>query len=50
MSLEGSPNEGRLKPRRTSRREIADLMSVASTSLGDAQADQLSLDGRFNCA
>ncbi len=50
MSLESLLNEDRLQRRATSRQEIADLMSVASRSLCDAQVEQLSLDGRFNCA
>jgi hypothetical protein len=36
--------------RATSKQEIAGLLDVASRNLGDAQVEQLSLDGRFNCA
>lgn len=50
MILQSLLDEGRLERRASSRREIGDLMEVASRSLGDAQIPQLSMDGRFNCA
>ena len=50
MSLQELLNEGKLEPTATSKREIQDLMEVASRSLSDAMVEQLSQDGRFNCA
>jgi len=50
MSLKDLLEEGRLEQRATSKQEILDLLNVAERSLGDAAIEQVSLDGRFNCA
>lgn len=50
MSLNSFLAENRLETRATSKQEIAGLLDVAFRCLGDAQVEQLSLDGRFNCA
>jgi hypothetical protein len=50
MSLNELLEQDRLEQKASSRREIRDLLSVADRSLGDAAIEQLSLDGRFNCA
>jgi uncharacterized protein (UPF0332 family) len=41
---------GDLRPHRTSRREIADLLALAERDLSDAQVAALSLDRRFATA
>lgn len=50
MGLQQLLDEGRLERRHTSKDEIQSLLMVAERNLGDAMVEQLSVDGRFNCA
>ena len=50
MSLDELRDRGLLKPHRTSRQEIADLMSIVEVGLSDARAETISLDRRFSAA
>lgn len=50
MRLQQLLDEGRLERRATSKDEIQSLLMVAERNLSDAKVEQLSIDGRFNCA
>ena len=50
MTLNELLNDGKLKPHRTSAREISDLLKVAERDLADAGVSGLSTDRRFAIA
>ena len=50
MSFQRLLSEGRMRPHRTSAKEIADLCEVADRDLADAAVPQLSTDRRFATA
>lgn len=41
---------GKLRPHKTSRREVSDLLRLAERNLSDAQVEGVSADGRFRFA
>ncbi len=50
MSLQDWLSEGRLKPHKTSRREIEQLLAVFERDMADAQAEEVSDDRKFTTA
>jgi len=50
MSLQSLLADGRIRPHRSSVREVADLLRVVERDLADASVTQLSTDRRFATA
>jgi hypothetical protein len=50
MSLNELLNEGRLKPHKTSAREVADLFRIIDRDIADAGIKEISADRRFATA
>jgi hypothetical protein len=50
MTLNDLRRQGRLRPHKTSRKEVDDLLRLAERDLGDAQVPGVSTDRRFMIA
>lgn len=50
MNLQQWANNGWIKPHKTDRQEIGNLLAIVRRDLADAQADEVSADWRFGIA